>query len=62
VFLGAQLAGYGLGVLALRVPEVGTWALPRLAGFFVLVNGAIVVAWLFHLAGRRAVTWQPTKR
>ncbi|HXV36747.1 MAG TPA: glycosyltransferase [Myxococcota bacterium] len=61
-FLAAQLAGYGLGALALAVPEIGARALPRLAGFFVLVNGAIVVAWAYHLAGRRAVTWQPTRR
>ena len=61
-FLIAQLLAYGIGVFALSVRGVGAWAVPRLAGFFLLVNAAIVVAWAYHLSGRRAVTWQPTRR
>jgi hypothetical protein len=60
--LAAQLLMYGVGVLALTLNAVGAWAIPRLMGFFLLVNAAIVVAWGYHLSGRRAVTWQPTKR
>ncbi len=60
--LAAQLLGYGLGALALGMPGVRAWKIPRLAGFFVLVNAAIAVAWFYHLSGRRAVTWQPTRR
>jgi len=61
-FLIAQLLTYGIGVLALTVREVGTRSIPRLAGFFLLGNAAILVAWGYHLSGRRAVTWQPTQR
>ncbi len=60
--LVAQLLMYGVGALALTVRAVGRSAIPRLVGFFLLVNAAIVVAWGYHLAGRRAVTWQPTRR
>jgi len=58
----AQLLGYGLGALALAARGIRKWPIPRLAGFFLLVNAAIAVAWLYHLSGRRAVTWQPTRR
>ncbi|MCH8083878.1 MAG: glycosyltransferase family 2 protein [Myxococcales bacterium] len=58
----AQLLVYALGVLALTVREVGAHSIPRLAGFFLLVNAAILVAWVYHLSGRRAVMWQPTQR
>ena len=61
-FLIAQLLFYGMGVLALGVRAVGGRAIPRLAGFFLLVNAAIVVAWFYHLTGKRAVMWQPTQR
>jgi hypothetical protein len=60
--LVVQLLTYGVGVFALTVREVGARSIPRLVGFFLLVNAAIVVAWGYHLSGRRAVTWQPTKR
>ena len=36
--------------------------LPRLAGFFLLVNAATFAAWLRHLRGERTVLWQPTER
>jgi cellulose synthase/poly-beta-1,6-N-acetylglucosamine synthase-like glycosyltransferase len=62
MLLVAQLLAYGLGVLALAVRKIGTRSIPRLAGFFLLVNAAILVAWVYHLSGRRAVTWQPTQR
>jgi len=62
MLLIAQLLVYGLGVLALTVREVGARSIPRLAGFFLLVNAAIVMAWIYHLSGQRAVTWQPTRR
>jgi len=60
--LVVQLLTYGVGVLALTVREVGARPIPRLVGFFLLVNAAVVVAWGYHLSGRRAVMWQPTKR
>lgn len=62
LFAVAQLAAYGAAGLALVVPAVARFRLPRLAGFFVLVNASMLVAWWHHLRGDRAVTWQPTRR
>lgn len=58
----AQIGGYALGVAALAAPALSSRLLPRLAGFFLLVNASTLVAWGYHLAGRRAVTWEPTRR
>jgi len=33
-----------------------------LAAFFLLVNASMLVAWGYHLSGRRTVTWTPTAR
>lgn len=60
--LVAQLGAYALGGLALFAAPVKAWSIPRLAGFFLLVNASMLVAWVYHLSGRRAVTWQPTRR
>jgi hypothetical protein len=60
--LATQLVGYGLGVAALAWPVVARRALPRLLGFFVLVNASMLVAWGHHLAGRRVLVWEPTRR
>jgi hypothetical protein len=60
--LGAQLIAYATALLALGVPAVARMRLPRLAGFFLLVNAATCVAWLRHLRGRRTLVWQPTER
>lgn len=59
---GLQLAAYAAAGLALGVPAVARFRLPRLAGFFVLVNASMLVAWWHHLRGEKAVTWQPTRR
>jgi hypothetical protein len=60
--LGAQLLAYAMALLALASPAVARAKLPRLAGFFLLVNAATFVAWLRHLRGHRTVVWQPTER
>lgn len=57
-----QLAAYALGASGLASPRAGRWIVARLAGFFVLVNSSMLVAWAYHLSGRRAVTWSPTQR
>ena len=62
LLLGAQLFGYALGGAALAFPSLQRALLPRLAAFFLLVNGSILVAWRYHLAGEPAVLWQPTRR
>jgi cellulose synthase/poly-beta-1,6-N-acetylglucosamine synthase-like glycosyltransferase len=60
--LVAQGFAYGLGLTALLAKPVARRKWPRFAGFFLLVNASVVVAWLYHLSGQRAVTWQPTRR
>jgi hypothetical protein len=62
LLFAGQVLAYGLGVLALVTARVRSWTLPRLAGFFLLVNASMLVAWAYHLSGRRAVTWRPTQR
>jgi hypothetical protein len=62
VLLAVQVAGLGLGALSLAVPRLGAWLPARLAGFFLLVNASILVAWVRHLSGPRAVVWEPTRR
>jgi hypothetical protein len=62
ILLVAQLAAYGTGVTALFIEPSArhTWA--RAAGFFLLVNASMLVAWMYHLSGQRAITWEPTRR
>ena len=60
--LGVQLLAYATALLALVYPAAARTRLPRLAGFFLLVNAATFAAWLRHLRGRRTVLWQPTER
>ena len=60
--LVAQLAAYTLGGLSLLFPSVVSFGPARLGGFFMLVNASMLVAWAYHLTGRRAVVWEPTRR
>jgi cellulose synthase/poly-beta-1,6-N-acetylglucosamine synthase-like glycosyltransferase len=60
--LVAQLSVYALGLASLLSRPFSRWRLTRLVGFFLLVNASILVAWAYHLSGRRAVMWQPTQR
>ena len=63
LLFAAQVGLYLLGGLALAsVPVRRRWLLARVAGFFMLVNASMLAAWAHHLAGRRAVTWEPTRR
>jgi cellulose synthase/poly-beta-1,6-N-acetylglucosamine synthase-like glycosyltransferase len=62
LLLAAQVLGYGVGAAALWRPGLQRSLIPRLAAFFLLVNGSILVAWRCHLTGERAVLWQPTRR
>jgi cellulose synthase/poly-beta-1,6-N-acetylglucosamine synthase-like glycosyltransferase len=59
---GAQLLLYALGGLALAYAPARRSFVARIAGFFMLVNASMLVAWMHHLSGRRAVTWEPTRR
>ena len=58
----AQVATWGLAVAALRLPALRRLLPFRIAAFFLLVNASIVVAWVHHWTGERAVLWQPTAR
>jgi cellulose synthase/poly-beta-1,6-N-acetylglucosamine synthase-like glycosyltransferase len=62
VLLGSQLLAYGVAGAALRFSSLNRVPLIRLASYFLLVNASIAWAWGHHLAGRRSVTWQPTRR
>ena len=62
VLFAAQLLLYALGGLALAYEPARRSFVARIAGFFMLVNASMLVAWAHHLAGRRAVTWEPTRR
>lgn len=57
-----QAAAYVLGAASLASPLVARFMPARLAGFFMLVNGSMLVAWLHHVRGERAVVWEPTRR
>jgi len=57
-----QTGFYAVGALALGSLRVQRILLPRLAGFFILVNASMLVAWFYHLSGQRSVQWQPTRR
>ena len=58
-----QLAIYALATAALTWPDaVGRYALPRLCGFFLLVNAAAGKALVQWLAGVRQELWEPTRR
>jgi cellulose synthase/poly-beta-1,6-N-acetylglucosamine synthase-like glycosyltransferase len=62
VLFVVQAVFYGLGGLALVSAPVQRLLVPRLAGFFMLVNASMAVAWAYHLSGQRSVQWQPTRR
>ncbi len=57
-----QASLYGAGALALATGRARRWKPIRMAGYFLLVNAATVLAWFSYLAGERFVTWQPTER
>ena len=52
---------WGVGV-AIALLLVAALTIPRLIGFFLLVNAAVMNAWFYHLSGQRAVKWEPTRR
>jgi cellulose synthase/poly-beta-1,6-N-acetylglucosamine synthase-like glycosyltransferase len=60
--LAAQAAAYGLAAAALVAKPLQQWLIPRIAAFFLVVNASMLVAWLYHWSGQRAVTWTPTRR
>jgi cellulose synthase/poly-beta-1,6-N-acetylglucosamine synthase-like glycosyltransferase len=62
VLLAAQLLLYAMGGLALVYGPARRSFVARIAGFFMLVNASMLVAWAHHLSGQRAVTWEPTRR
>jgi glycosyltransferase involved in cell wall biosynthesis len=62
LLFAVQLLLYALGGMALAYPPARRSFVARVAGFFMLVNASMLVAWAYHLSGRRAVTWQPTRR
>ena len=62
VTLALQAALYLAGLAALAVAGLRKIRAFELAGFFVMVNAATLVAWIKYLRGERFVSWQPTRR
>jgi cellulose synthase/poly-beta-1,6-N-acetylglucosamine synthase-like glycosyltransferase len=62
VILATQVLAYGLAAASLASSRVARFFPARLAGFFLLVSASTLVAWVHHLRGEKAVTWQPTPR
>jgi cellulose synthase/poly-beta-1,6-N-acetylglucosamine synthase-like glycosyltransferase len=58
----AQGVFYAAGLLSLCTRAAAAHKLARIAGFFILVNASILVAWAHALRGERVVTWEPTRR
>ncbi len=63
LFLLLQIAFYALALLAWRhVAGLDEHPLGRIALFFVMVNAAILFAWIRYLKGERQELWTPTER
>ena len=62
ILFALQAAAYVLGAASLASPLVARFMPARLAGFFMLVNASMLVAWVHHWRGERAVVWEPTRR
>jgi hypothetical protein len=58
----AQVAFYGIALLAHLSHGIRRHAVPRLIYFFVQVNVGLADAMLRFLSGQRMVTWQPSAR
>jgi cellulose synthase/poly-beta-1,6-N-acetylglucosamine synthase-like glycosyltransferase len=60
---GAQLLFYALGYAAYhRWVGVESWAISRIASYFVSVNVATLVAWFKYAVGVRQELWSPSRR
>lgn len=53
---------YSLALLGALHPNLGDKTLFKVPLFFLVVNLAIAVAWVNYLSGKRAVTWEPSKK
>lgn len=63
VLLALQIGFYALAALAYRgVAGLQDTAPGRVALFFVMVNAAILVAWIRYLKGERQELWTPSER
>ena len=58
----AQLAGYGMALVAALSSRVREFRLPQIAYYFSQVNLAAAVAAIDFLRGRQVVMWEPSKR
>jgi len=56
-----QALAYGIGIVG-ALGFSGSHAIPRVFGFFLLANLAILSAWLNIASGRQFVVWEPSKR
>lgn len=62
-FMMVQIACYGLGISCLAgLPGIRRLLIARIAGYFVNVNAAIVVAFWRFVRGERMEVWNPSRR
>lgn len=63
VFLGIQIAFYGLAILAKdNIAGLGSTLPGKLSLYFSMVNISILIAWKRYLTGFRQEIWDPSKR
>lgn len=59
---GLQVALYLVGGVGGRVSALERFRLVRVAHYFVMVQWAMLVAWIRYALGQQQVTWEPSKR
>ena len=62
LIFGAQLAFYGVAVVAHFLPNLQSISIIKLVYFFVQVNIALLDAGIKFIAGQRMTTWKPSAR
>jgi len=62
ILFQAQLAVYLLGGAGALVPRLQRAPFVRVASYFSMVQGTMLIAWGKYLLGRQQVVWEPSKR
>lgn len=62
VFFWMQMSFYTVGMIGGFVPVLQRNRLVRVAGYFTMVQWAMLVAWYKFVRGQHQTTWEPSKR
>jgi hypothetical protein len=57
-----QVAFYLVGAVSGQVSTLQRYRLARVAHYFVMVQWAMLIAWIRYALGQQQVTWEPSKR